>query len=135
MKGQSMKNNIKLEELAMFGLSIYLFNQTDFSWWWYPLLILTPDLGMIGYAVNTRIGAISYNLFHHKGMALIVLVAGWYFNHDWLELVGIILFGHASMDRIFGYGLKYNDHFKHTHLGWIDASSKPNPPTQYEKGN
>lgn len=23
------------------------------------------------------------------------------------------------MDRIFGYGLKYSDDFKHTHLGMI----------------
>ena len=33
------------------------------------------------------------------------------------QLPGIILFGHASMDRIFGYGLKFSDNFKHTHLG------------------
>lgn len=30
-----------------------------------------------------------------------------------------ILFGHSAMDRIFGYGLKFNDNFKNTHLGWI----------------
>ena len=34
-------------------------------------------------------------------------------------LLGIILFGHASMDRVFGYGLKFGDNFHHTHLGWI----------------
>lgn len=120
-----MKNILKIEELAMFGLSIYLFNQTDFAWWWYLALILTPDIGMIGYMVNTKIGALTYNLFHHKGIALIVLIAGWYLSNEWLELSGIILFGHASMDRIFGYGLKYNDHFKHTHLGWMENSSGP----------
>ena len=36
-----------------------------------------------------------------------------------LLLAAIILFGHASMDRMFGYGLKFGDHFQHTHLGWI----------------
>ena len=25
----------------------------------------------------------------------------------------------VGMDRMFGYGLKYDDAFKHTHLGWI----------------
>ncbi|WP_206365138.1 DUF4260 family protein [Sphingobacterium corticibacterium] len=28
-----------------------------------------------------------------------------------------------DMDRIFGYGLKYLDDFKHTHLGWIISLS------------
>jgi hypothetical protein len=29
------------------------------------------------------------------------------------------LLGHSSFDRVLGYGLKYDDDFKHTHLGWI----------------
>ena len=36
-----------------------------------------------------------------------------------LEIAGIILFGHSSMDRIFGYGLKQFLGFKYTHLGLI----------------
>lgn len=114
-----MKNLIKLEELAMFGLSIYLFSLLNFAWWWYPALILAPDIGMIGYAINTRAGAVTYNLFHHKAIAIVILVLGYAFDHQWLTLSGIILFGHASMDRIFGYGLKYADDFKNTHLGKI----------------
>jgi len=35
------------------------------------------------------------------------------------QLIGIILFSHASMDRIMGYGLKYDKGFKYTHLGEI----------------
>ncbi|MCO6360789.1 DUF4260 domain-containing protein [Roseivirga pacifica] len=118
-----MKTSLKLEELAMFGLSIYLFNQTDFAWWWYLALILTPDIGMIGYAISTKVGAFTYNLFHHKAVVIAVLCLGWYMGNSALELAGIILFGHASMDRMFGYGLKYPDHFKHTHLGWMDETS------------
>lgn len=112
-----MQNSIKLEELAMFLISILLFNQLDYVWWVYLAFILTPDIGMVGYVVNTRLGAISYNLFHHKGVAILVGCLGWYLAVPELQLAGIILFGHASMDRIFGYGLKYPDNFKHTHLG------------------
>ncbi|WP_257670086.1 DUF4260 domain-containing protein [Parapedobacter tibetensis] len=36
-----------------------------------------------------------------------------------LALTGAIMFGHSAMDRIFGYGLKFWDNFKNTHLGWI----------------
>ena len=104
----------------MFGLSIYLFHQTDFAWWWYIALILAPDIGMLGYIAGPRVGAMLYNLFHHKAIAVVVLVAGWHFSSEWLELSGIILVGHSGMDRVFGYGLKYPDSFHHTHLGWLN---------------
>lgn len=114
-----MKTSLKLEELAMFLISIYLFSLTEFSWWLFPALILLPDIGMLGYLVNPKIGAISYNLFHHKAVAIAVLCLGYAVQNEGIILTGIILFGHASMDRIFGYGLKYFDDFKHTHLGMI----------------
>jgi len=104
----------------MFLLSIFLFSQTSFAWWWFPLLILVPDICMLGYLVNSKIGAIMYNLFHHKAIALLVLFLGWYWQIEWAELSGIILFGYSSLDRIFGYGLKYTDSFKHTHLGQLE---------------
>ncbi len=116
-----MERTLKLEELAMFGFSIFLFNQTEYAWWVYLALILVPDIGMIGYVINTKIGAITYNLFHHKGIALCVLILGYYYFLDWVVLAGIILFGHAALDRMLGYGLKYEDSFKHTHLGWLNG--------------
>lgn len=119
-----MKSTLKIEEAGMFALSILLFSQTDFEWWWYLVLILAPDIGMAGYLVGNKTGAICYNLFHHKGLAIGVLALGWYLSSPWLELSGIILFGHASMDRIFGYGLKYPDSFHHTHLGWMNGENK-----------
>jgi hypothetical protein len=114
-----MKNMIRLEELAMFLLSIYLFNQLHFAWWWYPALILTPDLSMIGYAGNNTSGAVCYNLFHHKGLAIAVYFIGCYLQSELFQLAGLILFGHSSMDRMLGYGLKYFKGFKFTHLGEI----------------
>ena len=112
-----MKNLLKLEELLMFLISIFLFSQMDYAWWVYPALILTPDIGMVGYLVDTRFGALTYNLFHHKGVAIIIGFLGYWWGIPALQLIGIILFSHASMDRTLGYGLKFNDDFKHTHLG------------------
>lgn len=114
-----MKINLKLEEWAQFGLSVFLFSQLDFAWWWFPVLILLPDIGMVGYFFGTRAGAVVYNLFHHKALAVMIGVLGFVLSDQVMLLAGIILYGHASMDRAFGYGLKYNDSFKHTHLGWI----------------
>lgn len=67
-----MKNVIKLEEAALFGLSVYLFSLLGIEWWWFPLLILAPDIGMVGYAFGTKKGAITYNLFHHRAIAVLV---------------------------------------------------------------
>ena len=114
-----MKRTIALEEVAMFGLSIFLFDKLNFAWWWYAVLILAPDLSMVGYMVNTRIGAWVYNFFHNKGVAIVVYIAGFYLNNEVVQLTGVILFGHSSMDRMLGYGLKYPDSFQHTHLGVI----------------
>lgn len=119
-----MQKILKVEEIALFGLSIYLFHQTDFTWWWYPTLILIPDISMIGYLAGSKIGAYSYNLFHHKAFAIMVLTIGWFSGNEWIALSGIILFGHSSLDRVFGYGLKYIDSFQHTHLGWLKVEKK-----------
>lgn len=114
-----MKNIIKLEELGMFLLSLLMFAHTGFVWWWFPVLLLVPDISMIGYGINSRIGALFYNNFHHKGLAVLIFGVGYLIGDRYLELAGSILFGHSSMDRIFGYGLKYTDSFFSTHLGHI----------------
>ncbi|WP_149276590.1 DUF4260 domain-containing protein [Pareuzebyella sediminis] len=114
-----MKALIKLEEAFLFLLGIYLFSLLPYSWWWFPALILTPDIGMVGYVSGNRIGAVTYNIFHHRGLGVLLYLAGSFFAQPILQLIGIILFSHSAMDRIFGYGLKYKKGFTHTHLGEI----------------
>ncbi len=114
-----MKHLLQLEELGQFGLAIFLFTQIGLQWWLFPLCLLLPDVSMIGYLINSKIGAWLYNFFHHKLLAIFVLVLGFYLKIQTVEFIGIILFAHAAMDRIFGYGLKFEDDFKHTHLDWI----------------
>jgi len=114
-----MEATLKFEELAQFILGIFLFLQLDYAWWWFPILLFTPDIGAIGYLVNPKIGAFIYNIFHHKAVAILIGLVGFYFNSSLLILIGVILFSHAALDRIFGYGLKYPDSFNSTHLGRI----------------
>jgi len=114
-----MNQLIKLEEFGEFILSIFLFSQLDYAWWVYPACLLLPDFSMLGYVVNTRTGAWTYNFFHHKALGIAALMLGFVLGISWLTLAAVILFGHAAMDRMFGYGLKFKDDFKHTHLGWI----------------
>lgn len=114
-----MRSLIKLEEFFLFLLSIYLFSQLDYTWWWYALLFLAPDLGMLGYLFNPRMGALAYNLLHHKAIAVALILIGAWLSLPPLQLAGVLILGHSSADRVLGYGLKYPDAFQHTHLGWI----------------
>ncbi len=111
-----MRNLIRIEELFFFLFSIYLFTQLDFQWWLFPLFFLVPDIGMIGYAANTRIGAVIYNIVHHRAISITIYVTGALLSNQIIQFTGIILFAHSSLDRVFDYGLKYTDDFKHTHL-------------------
>jgi hypothetical protein len=114
-----MKNILSVEELVMFVLGVYLFSLLPYQWWWFLVLLLTPDISMLGYLFGTKTGAISYNIFHHRGIAIALYLIGVYLEIPLCQLIGVILFSHAAMDRVFGYGLKYGKGFKYTHLGEI----------------
>lgn len=118
-----MKNLLRIEELLQLVLCAYLSHQLPYAGWLYWALFLTPDIGMLGYLVNTKMGAIMYNAFHHKGIAIAFYLIGLLLVNSALQFVGLLLFGHSAFDRIFGYGLKYFDNFKHTHLGWLNTTN------------
>ena len=118
-----MKNLLKLEEFSLFGLALFLFSALNYSWWLYALLFFAPDLSMVGYLANPRVGSWTYNLIHHKGVAVALYILGFLLANPALQFLGTLLLGHSSLDRVFGYGLKYPDAFKHTHLGVIGESS------------
>jgi hypothetical protein len=114
-----MKNLLRLEELLLFALSIYLFNQLSYAGWLYLAWFLAPDISMLGYVASPKVGAWTYNLIHHKGIATAVYLIGAYVGNPALMFAGTLLLGHSAFDRIMGHGLKYEDSFHHTNLGWI----------------
>ncbi len=114
-----MKTLITLEETGKLVVAYLGSLYIGYAWWVFPALLLLPDLSMVGYLVNPRVGAWLYNFFHHQALAIAVGLAGVFAGLLPLQLAGLVLFGHSAMDRAFGYGLKYEDDFKHTHLGWI----------------
>lgn len=116
-----MKILLKIEEAAMTLAALYMLSRYSLGLplWIWILLFFTPDLGMLGYYVNTKTRAVTYNLFHHKAIALLLVALGYWLQNDICTASGILLFAHSSFDRIWGYGLKYSDSFSHTHLGYI----------------
>ncbi|MCB0792079.1 MAG: DUF4260 domain-containing protein [Flavobacteriales bacterium] len=131
-----MKGLIRLEEFAQFGACLMLLIMNDVPWWTYLLLLIGPDIGMLGYLVSPQMGAFTYNVLHHKGIAILlaawgmtmtasdVLVPGMQ-GPGTIVLGALVIYGHASLDRIFGYGLKFSDAFQHTHLGRIGKMREP----------
>lgn len=107
----------------MFIVGYYLFTLLPFSWWWFFVFLLAPDIGMLGYIFGNKAGAISYNILHHKGLAIVIYLLGAYFSIPLCEGIGIILFSHSSLDRALGYGLKYEKGFKYTHLGELGENN------------
>ena len=117
-----MKLLFKAEEAASLALALLAISLQSVSvaWWMWPFLFLSPDISMLGYLHSSRTGAWTYNLFHHKGVAIGVIIAGYLLQMPWLLLAGLVLFAHSAFDRLLGFGLKYEDNFKHTHLGYSD---------------
>ena len=116
-----MKSLIKLEELGVLTISLLLLYKLsiDLPWWLYVILFFSPDIGMIGYIINTKVGAATYNFLHHKATGLALIMIGMYQTNEYFLLAGLLLLAHSSFDRILGYGLKYPDSFKHTSIGDI----------------
>jgi hypothetical protein len=85
------------------------------AWLFLPLL-LAPDLSMIGFLRDTRLGAFTYNLVHNWAAGLVVLGLGAALADPRLWLAGSLLIAHVGMDRAMGYGLKYPTAFRDTHL-------------------
>ena len=79
------------------------------------LLLLVPDVSMIGYFINTKIGAILY-IVHHFSLPTILLTICIVFNISTVTPIALIWIAHILMDRGFGFGLKYANDFKETHL-------------------
>lgn len=80
-------------------------------------MILAPDLFMVGYLKDSRLGALVYNVGHSYFMAAGCLALWWYLDVAAGLPIGIIWAGHIAMDRMMGYGLKLVSGFKDTHLG------------------
>lgn len=104
------------EGFIVFVLSIYFYASFDFSWLLFFILLLSPDIAMLGYLINKKIGAIVYNLFHTYTTSLAVILFGFLFSFPILLAIGLIWTAHIGMDRMVGYGLKYPTSFKENHL-------------------
>jgi Domain of unknown function (DUF4260) len=102
---------LRLDGLTLFAAAIALFATTGQTWWLLPVVILLPDLFMVGYLRGTRIGANVYNLGHTYLLPAALSLAAAADHHPLPLAVGLLWLAHIGMDRALGYGIKYTDDF------------------------
>jgi len=105
-----------IESITVLAASLFIYSQLGFSWILFFVLFLLPDLAMVGYLKNKRVGSYLYNAFHTYTIPVVVIGLGYLLSVPILVAVGLIWMAHIGMDRLVGYGLKYETDFKDTHL-------------------
>lgn len=115
----------RLESAALGAFAAVAFVEMDFAWWWLLALFLVFDLSMVGYAWGPRLGAWTYNSVHSYvvpgALGVVAVVDG----SRWTAFLALLWAFHIAIDRLLGYGLKFQDRFTHTHLGEIGRQHEP----------
>lgn len=114
-----IKIMLHVEGFSILALSLYSYGYHDFSWIFFFILLFAPDLSMLGYLIDNKVGAIVYNVFHTYTTVIFVLFLSFLLINETILAVGLIWAAHIGMDRIVGYGLKYTNTFKETHLNRV----------------
>src|SRR5580704_2017807 len=107
---------LRVEELLILAGAVCTYSHARFSWLMFAGLFLAPDIFMLGYLANPRIGAALYNLGHWLAFPVLLLAFGYSQAHPTLLAIFLIWIAHIALDRTLGYGLKYPTVFKDTHL-------------------
>ena len=66
-----------------------------------------------------KIGALFYNMGHSFVLPAMIMAIGLLTTTPILLMAALIWLAHIFLDRALGYGLKYDDAFKKTHLQQI----------------
>ena len=115
-----------IEGLTLLIGSVVAFSTTHESWWLAIAVLFVPDVFAAGYAFGARLGAHLYNLAHATPLPALLVGLGWWRHHSIVLALGVIWLGHIGMDRMLTFGLKYPDHFTHTHLSTAKRTTSQN---------
>jgi len=104
------------EGAVVLMVSFAAYHELNGNWLLFFLLFLWPDLFMLGYLANVRLGASLYNLVHTYAGPLLLGAAAVFEHWPGTLLFTLIWTAHIGLDRMLGYGLKYPTFFKDTHM-------------------
>jgi hypothetical protein len=114
---------LRLEGLAVLAAAASAYAFVGGSWPLFALLLLAPDLAMIGYRFGPVVGAVAYNAAHTDLAPAALGAAGLALGAPTMQALALIWIAHIGLDRALGYGLKYATGFGDTHLGRIGRSA------------
>ena len=114
-----IRATLQLEGAGIAALCVWAYAHLDGGWGLFALLILVPDLFMLGYLAGNRVGALCYNIGHSYISPLLLAALSWGADAQTGILIALIWGVHIGADRAIGYGLKYVTHFKATHLAKV----------------
>ncbi|MER0238348.1 DUF4260 domain-containing protein [Fulvimarina sp. MAC8] len=112
---------LRAEAAIVLAVAISIYHHIGASWTLFALLLLVPDLSMLGFLAGPRIGARVYNAAHWYGTPMIACYVGFLWDVPMLLAIGLIWIAHIAFDRLIGAGLKYENGFRFTHLGEYGA--------------
>jgi hypothetical protein len=115
---------LRLEAAALLVGALIAYATTRQPWWLVPVVLVLPDLAMTGYLGGTRVGAFFYNLAHTTPVPALIIGLGWWQHRPLILALGLVWLAHIALDRLMGYGLKYDDDFQHTHLGMLGSGHR-----------
>ena len=110
---------LRIEAGCVLALSLLYYQEIHGSWILFVLLLLVPDLAILGYLCGVRIGTICYNIVHTLIGPLLLIGSAVVGRSFWLLPYGLIWIAHIALDRLLGFGLKYPTRFNDTHLQWV----------------
>lgn len=110
---------LRLEGLAVLGGAITLYGYQGYSWLAFAVFLLSPDVAMVGYALNPRLGALAYNVMHTSVLPISLGLVSFSLGSSLGLQLALIWLAHIGLDRAIGYGLKYESSFKDTHLNRV----------------
>ena len=108
---------LRVEAAIILLAATIIYSQIGIGWILFVVLFLVPDLTMLGYLVNRRMGAAVYNAGHTYILPAALGSYGYLSGGHIAISVALIWIAHIGFDRVLGYGLKYTTAFHHTHLG------------------
>jgi hypothetical protein len=107
---------LHLEGACVLLVVVYAYSAHGYRWWLFAVLFLAPDLFMLGYLANAKIGAAIYNIIHTESLPLLLILFGFVRSDSRLLPYALIWLAHIAFDRMLGFGLKYPTTFNDTHL-------------------
>jgi uncharacterized protein DUF4260 len=91
-------------------------------WGIFAVLFLAPDISLLGYLRSaSKASAVFYNLVHSYVLPLALGLLAWELGSALTGQLALIWLAHISFDRCLGFGLKFPESFRVTHIQRSEA--------------